>query len=130
MQDGGQLPVKEASKFMGVSWLAHEGQHETLDVGQKLWGENVIDVLLDDRDHLAHHPLDLLIQLLGINAWVLKDRAECEAGGKGWRGSGNAQVRSVCLFVCVCVRVRVCCVLFACACVCGGTEHDIQKVDF
>ena len=71
MQDGGQLAVEEAGELVGVPRLAHQGEHQALDVGEELWGEDVVDVLLDDGDHLPHHPLDLLVQLLGVDARVL-----------------------------------------------------------
>ena len=78
LQNGCQLAIEEASKFVRVSRLSHQGEHQALDVGKELRGEDVVDVLLDDRYHLAHHPLDLLIQLLRVDAGVLEGRTHVQ----------------------------------------------------
>ena len=94
MKNGRQLPIEEAGELVGVSRLAHQRQHQALDVGEELRRENVVDVLLDDRDHLPHHTLDLLVQLLGVDAWVLQGHSQTHVRGevKG-HGEGGMVVR-------------------------------------
>lgn len=46
---------------MGLAGLPNKGQDKPLNVSKKLRRTDIIDMVLDDRYHLSHHPFDLLI---------------------------------------------------------------------
>ena len=74
LQYGGQLSVEESGKLL-CPRLIGERHDQTFEVGQQVRGADVVHVELHHRDSLQHDGLDLSVQVLHVDAWILTDNS-------------------------------------------------------